>query len=233
MNTSKPRLRICLTMAILWFFSLSPLLKAQDGQDDFALLTQVGIQKKWKYGLNTDLSVRTFWNENATEFRSGFVNAGIDYSLTSRWSFAFNFRFYEVKNLGNSYEERIRLFIDATYELPLADKWDLSWNGRLQRQSYTGKDEDGTNPAKYTLRNKFSLSYKYNWYWNFYVSGEPFIPLGDNSPVLISNYRSEAGLKYRPNLHHKINLFFQVRHPRPLPFGTRFFIAGIQYTYNL
>ncbi len=225
----------CYFFFIVFLFSISGIqvVKAQDGQDDFALLTQIGIQKKWKHNWATSLSVRAFWNENATEFNRGFINAGIQKSLSKRWDFGVNFRFYEVKNLQNFYEERFRLFVDLAYEYPLSNKLSLTWRGRIQRQSYGGLQEQGYEQARYTLRNKFSLSYQHNWYWNFYVSEEPFIPLNAQSNVFFSNFRTETGIKYRPNLFHSINLFYQLRHPVQLPFNTRYWILGLKYVFRI
>ena len=227
-------IKSCFLFCCLFFFVSSYVVFAQNGQDDFALLTQVGIQKKWKHNWSTDLAFRAFWNENVTEFNRGFVNAGIGYDINKRWSAGANFRFYEVKNLANFYEERFRLFIDLAYEQPIANRWSLSWRGRVQRQSYGGLSDDGYQPAKYLLRNKFALSYQHNWYWSFYASGEPFVSL--KSPQknnLVSNFRTEAGLKYRPTLHHSINVFFQSRYPTQLFSDTRYWIAGIGYMFKI
>lgn len=208
-------------------------LHAQDGQDDFAILTQAGIQKKWKHNWSTDLNVRAFWNENASEFNRGFVNAGIGKSLSKNWDMKANIRFYEVKTLSGFYEERFRLFVDLSYKYPIAEKWSLTWRGRVQRQSYGGLKEEGYRPAVYTLRNKFTLTYQHNWYWDFYLSEEPFIPLNTQGSTFFSNFRTETGLKYSPDLHHSINLFYQNRYPVELPFNTRYWILGIKYMFRL
>ena len=69
----------------LLLFSFIGFANAQN-QQDFALLTQVNIQKKVNKHFAISLNFRGFWNENATELGKAFGEVGVKYQYNKHWA---------------------------------------------------------------------------------------------------------------------------------------------------
>lgn len=214
---------------LLFFISFTLSIWAQN-QQDFNLLTQASLTKKWRHGFSSSISTRAFFMENASELSSVFLEAGLAYKISKNWKTAVCYRFREARNKQNFFEEQYRWYIDLAYQTPNWHNFSLSWRGRFQHQDYgQAFQNDGYKSPKELIRNKFSLQYRYNWYWSGYVAEEIF-----TSPQLqtLPSHRSSVGLSYRANVHHEISTFFQQRQPTKFPRTTQF-VWGLGYEWTL
>lgn len=213
---------------VLLFTCLLTGLFAQT-QQDFNLLTQVSLTQKWKNGFSTSLSTRAFFMENATELNSVFLEAGMTYKFAKNWKVGAYYRFRESRNARNFFEEQYRSYLDLAYSSPSWNNFSLNWRGRIQRQAYGHPIADGYKDAKYLIRNKFSLEYRYNWYWSGYVAEEIFtLPTDFSFPAR----RTSIGASYRSSIHHEFSAFFQQRQPTRFPRLTQW-VLGLNYEWTL
>ncbi len=219
--------RNCLFLAL--FFST---VFAQD-QQDFGIISQLNIQKRFANGFGISGAMRTQWSNNASEFSRIFGDLGAFYDLNQKWQIGAGFRFIENKKINNLFEDESRFYADISYSTDLTDHISLSLRSKIQRSYFNLDRKEVTAPTDTRWRNRAQISYQWNWYSSTYVSAELFTPLDKTLRYPFNQLRTYIGYQYRITRNHKIGVYY--RYQKPLwehPAITRH-ILGLEYALKL
>lgn len=215
-------------ISILNFCLFLPLLGLAQRQQDFNLLTQINLNKKFRHGWAAHLSMRAFFTENVSEWNSWFLEAGTSYKLSENIKLGAYYRFKDERRRNNVFEEQYRWYVDAAYETPNFKQFSLSYRARYQNQTSGQMIGDTDHPSWHLFRQKIGLSYRYNWYWSAGLNTEFFTDLRTRQWL---SQRNSISLAYRHNLHNAFQLSFQHRMPLIQPATTRW-VLGLQYDWT-
>jgi len=217
-------------IVFLLLFSLVGFANAQN-QQDFALITQLNLQKKINKHFGISLNFRGFWNENATELGKTFVEVGAKYQYNKHWAIAGFYRAMKARSLENLYQDVQRFYVDLSYSNKLTKKIDWAYRIRLQEQFYGSDLRDGFKDSRIYTRHKVTLNYDYNWYWSPYVAAEIFYPLNRNLNF-IDQVRATAGISRKFNKSHSLSAYYQIRKPIHSSPDVTQYVAALVYGYK-
>lgn len=202
-------------------------------QQDFGIITQLNVQKRFANGFGISGAVRTQWIENASEFSRIFGDIGAFYDFSEKWQIGGGFRFIENKKKNNLFEDESRFYAHIAYETDITDNISLSWRTKIQRSYFNLDRKEVTAPTDTRLRNRIQANYQWNWYSSNYVSLELFTPLDQVLRYPFNQLRTYIGYQYRITRNHKVGVYY--RYQKPLwehPATTRH-ILGLEYSLKL
>lgn len=202
-------------------------------QQDFGIISQINVQKRFANGFGISGAMRTQWQNNASEFQRIFGDLGVFYALNKKWEIGGGFRFIENKKRNNLFEDESRFYADIAYETDITDKISIAWRTKIQRSYFNLDRKEVTAPTDTRLRNRVQLSYQYNWYSSVYASAELFTPLDETLRYPFNQLRTYIGYQHRITRNHKVGIYY--RYQKPLwqhPAITRH-ILGVEYALKL
>jgi hypothetical protein len=212
------------------FFLFISHINAQN-QRDFALITQLNLQKKITNHFSISLNFRGFWNENITELGRAFGEVGVKYQYNKHWAIAGFYRGMKARSMENLYQDVQRFYVDLSYSRNLTKKIDWSYRARLQEQFYGSDLQDGFKSSRIYTRHKITLNYDYNWYWSPYLSAEIFYPL-NRKINFIDQVRATAGVSYKFNKSNSLSAYYQIRKPIYSTPSVTQYVAGLVYGFK-
>lgn len=230
MNINQSAIRKGKSM-ILCLLCLFPCWLNAQNQQDFALITQLNLQKKITNHFAISLNFRGFWNENVSELGKAFAEVGVKYQYNKHWAIAGFYRGMKARSLENIYQDVQRFYVDVSYSNDLTKKIEWSYRARVQNQFYGSDLTDGFKSNRIYTRHKFALSYDYNWYWSPYLSAEVFYPLNRKINFL-DQVRATAGINYRMTKNHSLSAYYQIRKPIHRSPSVTQYVTGIVYGYK-
>lgn len=216
---------------IFCFLFLFPCFLSAQNQQDFALLTQVNLQKKLTNHFSISLNFRGFWNENVSELGKVFGEVGVKYQYNKHWAIAGFYRGMKARSLENIYQDVQRFYLDVSYSNDLTKKIEWTYRARLQEQFYGSDLTDGFKTPRIYTRHKLTLNYDYNWYWSPYVSAEFFYPLNRKNNF-IDQVRATAGLNYKITKSNSLSAYYQIRKPLYSAPSVTQYVTGLVYGYK-
>lgn len=214
---------------IALFFLVLGGLNVLGQQKDAVLWTSIQIEKKITRHFSATLFNQYSFNQNVSELGYMFVDAGVVYKYNSNLSASVNYRFAEVKNLANNYEDRQSLYADLAYSKGVGN-FSFGFRTRYQVIYYGLNLENNYRDNRKFSRNKFTLRYKIDARYSVYVSEEQFFRWNTVDKTVA--WRTSCGLFYQFNLYNRIELFYfiqnQVNRIRP----RTDYVSGITYYYK-
>ncbi len=178
-------------------------------QEDAVLLGGINIEKKFDKKTSFTLFNQYAFNENYSELAYFLFDGGLTYRLTRNISFGVNYRFSEIRNLQNFYQDRQTIYGDISYSKGI-DDFSIALRTRYQVNYYglSLQETENYKSNKHFLRNKATLRYKLNPDNTIFVSCEQLyrFDLKDKTDA----WRTGAGISHQFNLHHRIELSYSV-----------------------
>jgi hypothetical protein len=212
---------------VLLLFSFIPAL----GQvNDASLWSSLNIEKKITPDLSANLNQEFRFNENISELGIFFTDVGLLYKINKSIRISGNLRFINNRRLDDSYSQRCRYYLDLSFRKkfkPLV----ISFRTRFQSQYKIYAEEKDVNPFYYN-RDKLTLKIDLDKKYTPYLSSEIFIPLTESTDyMMLDNVRYAAGVEYKFNRMHTIDLFYMIDKELNQPNPATNFITGVGYYF--
>ena len=158
---------------------------------------QTNLSKKFRLSVEQQLRL----DNNASQFKNTFTEAGLRYRLSDYFSVRANYRFI-IK--PNDIEHRISGDILARYQ---KKKFPLRFNYRLRYQkTYRGGGRDPVN----FIRNKMQISYNLSKVVDPFIAGELYYRIW-NKTNEFQKYRLDAGLEWRLSKKSVLAVFYRLQ----------------------
>lgn len=190
------------TGLLLFFLTISAFSQEKDFGVWYGISAQHKLNEKFDVELSTN--VRTF--NNAAKIEEAFIEGGLVYNLSKRFSIGGSYRFSESIEDNNSYYIRHKFLLDLKGGLPVGK---LTFTGRLRFQSRIKnyiEDEEDDHPD-YTGRLKIKVLYKTPTFpVNPYLYMETFCPMFSDKSRTIEKNRFGAGLDFSIAKQHSVDI---------------------------
>jgi hypothetical protein len=206
-------------------FSLIVLL-ASAQQNDFVLLNGYKLEKKWNRSWATSIAVQNMFNENASEWWIGFVDAGVSFNLTRRLQTELHMRQIKIKTTDNI-QQRRQLFYHTLSWYDSFGKWVVSARHRTQQLTYEDHFADQFKGPFFYMRDRFVLKYRLNYFMQPYASAELFFPLNRANRPTVDQYRAAIGCFFVCNDKLRFETYYQVQSPVGRPTSTTRYVLGV------
>ena len=190
------------TGLLLFFLTIPAFSQEKDFGVWYGISAQHKLNEKFDVELSTN--VRTF--NNAAKIEEAFIEGGLVYNLSKRFSIGGSYRFSESIEDNNSYYIRHKFLLDLKGGLPVGK---LTFTGRLRFQSRIKnyiEDEEDDHPD-YTGRLKIKVLYKTPTFpVNPYLYMETFCPMFSDKSRTIEKNRFGAGLDFSIAKQHSVDI---------------------------
>jgi hypothetical protein len=193
--------RVYITL-LLFFLTISAFSQGKDFGIWYGISAQHKLNEKFDVELSTD--IRTF--NNAAKVEEAFIEGGLTYNLSKRFSIGGSYRFTESIEDNNSYYIRHKFFLDLKGGLPIGN---FTFTGRLRFQSRIKNyiEDEADNHPDYTGRLKLKALYKTPTFpVNPYLYIETFCPMFSDNTRTIEKNRFGAGLNFSIAKRHSIDV---------------------------
>jgi len=217
---------------IFFYFSIFILTSGNlfaQHQKDAAMWLSVNIEKKINKRFSVNFIHQTSLNQNLNEVGYLYYDLGLSYKLNKYFTIACNYRLSELRNLENFYSETQRFYSDLTFSKGFG-KFYLQIRTRFQTQVYGLNYQDFYKPNRDFSRNKISLRYNINRIYSTFISAEQFYRF--NKINNTQAYRFAAGLTYKFNLKHRIDVYYMNQFQLNTKRTRTDYITGLTYSYK-
>lgn len=187
---------------VICFFSV---VSAFAQQQDFAGIATVAIEKNVGKGLSFELSAQAFQNQNLRETGYFFGDVGANFRITRNFSLGVHYRFMELRNLDNFYDDRQIWYGEVNWSKRF-NRLGLQFRSRYQTSVYGLNYADPYKPNKNYWRNRLGIRYRLDYYWQPFISSEWFYRM---DKCELDNFRHIAGMQYRFNEDWSVSLYYQ------------------------
>lgn len=195
-------------------------------QNDFVLLNGYKLEKKWNRSWATSISIQNMFNENASEWWIGFVDAGISFNLTRRLQTEVHVRQIRTKTVQDNLQRR-QLFYHTLSWYESVGKWVVSARHRTQQLTFEDHFSDQFKGPFYYMRDRVVLKYRLNYFVQPYASTEFFFPLNRPNRATIDQFRAAVGCFVVWNDKLRFETYYQVQRPLDRPTATTRFVWGL------
>jgi len=196
--------------------------------NDAGLWLSLNAEKKITPILLVTLSQEFRMNENITELGSYFTDAGIAYKINKNIHISANYRFINKRKLDDSYNIRNRYYFDLTLRKkfkPILIQFRTRFQG--QRNQIYKNSED--NEPFYYFRNKLTVKMDFDKKYTPFIYSEISTPLNKPDGYYIDLTKYCAGLEYRFNRMHSIELFYLIQKEYNVVNPETDYVTGIGY----
>lgn len=215
-------MRVVSGLIILMFLLSSPLWSQEPREQDQEFWTGVTgrlhLHKRWRVELEQQLRL----NQNWSEFKLSFTEAGVRYEITRRLDVKLLYRFTVI---GNDFNEQ-RWSLDFRYEYDIPDiPLDIIYRLRLQDEkvSYTGQ--------KITQwRNRIGLDYNLTKLVDPFVEYESFYRFNDKQEFRTDRFT--FGLEWKLNKRWDLESFYRLDREKNVEIPESQYIVGLRLTYT-
>lgn len=213
---------------IFFFCLFSGSLACPAQTNDAALWMSFNIIKKINPAWSLNLSEEVRLNENITEAGTIFTDFGVNYKLNSNFRFSANYRFITKRRLDDSYDKRHRYYFGLSYKNKFR-QMDYTLRLRYQSQYKDIYSSPGGKVPENYIRAKLLLKFDFNKKYTPYIYSEPFFPLNNPKVRSIDNVRYCAGIEYKFNRMHSLDVFYLVQQEYHVKNPERDFVVGVGY----
>ena len=206
---------------------------AQEFINDAALWLSVNFEKKINKHFYLQLNQQNRITENMTTYGRGSADLNVTYRLNKNIRFTGGYVFLKRPLPDNSYTNEHRFYSAITLKKRLG-RWDFTFRNMLQlRFKNIYSSYEGKVPGIYE-RNKLTVKYDLNKYFNPYISEELFYPLHKGIQKGLSKSRTAIGCTYRLSSKSQLDLYFLFQQELNAYNPTnRDFVYGISFTQEL
>lgn len=191
----------------LWVFLILAGKASFSQQQDAVLWAGLNLEKKITRQLEVSATMQSGFNQNWQELRFAYAGAGISWRWSPNWTTTLRYRFSQVRNLENFYDDRQVVMADLSYAKSW-NAWTASFRTRYQQQFYglhLDQDENYKN-NKHIIRNRVSLRYRINTANSLLLAQEQYYRM-DLVDATIA-WRTGLGFTHKFDLHHKLDAGF-------------------------
>ena len=223
---------ICLLFLAVFLIGLTgiSIIKAQD--KDAGLWTTIGIEVKVVKKVTASFSQEFRFNENISELGTIFSEAGLEYKVNKHFRVSANYRFTLKKRLDDYYGSRYRFFVDVKYDKKIKPI-EITWRGRLQKETANPTRSEFGGIPEYYLRNKIGAKWDLDKPYAPYLSLEVFSRLSYPRFYAFDNIRTSVGMEYAFSKHHKVDLYYMIQKEFYVSHPETDFIIGLGYLYKI
>ena len=199
--------------------------------DDAGLWASVTVEKKITLKMSAYISEEVRLNENVSEAGTVFTEAGLSYKIIKNLTASAAYRYIQKRKVDDFYSLRHRGIFSLSYKIKIK-KVELTVRERYQFQ-YTDlySSDDGVIPEAY-LRSKLTVKYNSQKKYTPYLSAELFTQLNKLNVDEFDNARYIAGVDYKFNKQHAIDLFYLINREFNVNNPVTDYVSGIGYTYT-
>lgn len=198
-------------------------------QQDAVGWATLSAEKKINQHVSVTFLNQYVFNQNVAELGLFFFDGGINYRLNNHIAVSANYRFIQVRNRDNFYNNRQQWYLDLSFSKGIGRFW-LNFRSRYQQQFYGLSFTDNYKPNSYYSRNKLTLRYKISWYYSLLMSEELFYRLANISGF--DAHRTSIGISRQLNLHHRLEFSYALQQQMNQKNKRTDFITGITYYYK-
>lgn len=219
--------RRCCFLWIACFFAFAA--KAQ--QRDAGFTGAISIEKKFTKRTSVTFFNLYGLNENGTELGYMILDAGLNYRIDRNFTLGMNYRFGEVRNLQNFYEERQYLYGDIAWAKGWGD-FGISLRTRYMTKYYGWGMEDGNNyrASKHYLRNRAAIKYDLDHNNEIFISAEQIFRTDQYDHT--ENWRYGTGISHRFDQRNRIQFTYTIDRSVNTSRKEIQFISGVTYFYR-
>ncbi len=182
---------------ILFLIPLFPFAQNSDFEFWPSAELQTNLSKKFRFSVEQQMRL----DDNASQFKQTFTEAGLRYRLSDYFGVRANYRFIIRPD---DIEQRISSDILVRYQ---KKKFPLRFNYRMRFQkTYRGGGRDPVN----FLRNKMQISYNLSKAVDPFIAAEFYYRIW-NKPNEFQKYRLDAGLEWRLSKKSDLAVFYRLQ----------------------
>ena len=188
----------------------SSLIPAQEFYNDAQLWVNLSLRKKIGKDFYVQLSQQNRWDQNVTQFKLSYWDAGITYKFTKGVALKADYVLGMRKKNDGGYTIRHQYYVALLLKKEI-ERWAVIYRNKLQLQYYDYyTSTDGTNQYIYD-RNKLTLKYAATKRFEFYLAEELYLPLNNPQVSGFQRSRSYAGLYYNTTKDQQLEFYFALQ----------------------
>lgn len=201
-------------------------------QKDFEGIFSVNLEKKISRSFSIEVLEQNTFNQNMNELSYWFVETSLSYRLTRNLSFSGAYRFMELRNRDNFYNNRQILIGDINYSKSIK-RFSFSARARFQNMYYGDLFDTYYRAPKLYNRDRITLRYKYSYYFAPYISAELFFPINNPVNKSMNMVRGTVGLFYQFNERFKTEVYYQIQQQLNVKNKYTFYVASLNLYYTI
>lgn len=177
--------------------------------NDAGLWLSGNVEKQFSQSFSMSLSEELRLMENVSEASTVFTDLGLEYKLNKHFRIAGHYRFINDRRLDNSYRQNNRFYLDLSYRRKFKPV-SITLRERIQSEYAGFNTGEEVNPELY-LRTKATIKLDLDRKITPYYYLELYHPLRPASDRMVDKIRNCAGLEYKFNARHSIDLNYMLQ----------------------